>query len=643
MRLSRARPSDPALPETAPPETRRSETRLSATRLGLGTVGAVAGLSLWLLIEWMPGVLGPSRLLLWLSAFAAIFFGALLTLAGPLRLWLAARQALWLAVVSSLLLTWGSLRFASIEDFTDAGHPMVAFVLLSALSLPFLIVQGRDGGWTGGAGDRAVYESLYDQAWALVVRVGAALLFTGFFWLVYFLSDALLGLVGLTVLDRLTDRAWFVATVSGTVLGLALAVVQELAGAQSPRLLLRLLRLLLPVVLLVTLVFLVAVPLRGLGDAFGDLSAGATLLSMGLGAAALITITLDKGPTFQSKTRIMSYSARALALALVPLAGFGCYAVVLRVAQHGWSPSRVAAALSGLVVLGYGLSYAQAVLRGGDWAARIRRANVVLALAVIALAGVWLTPLLNAERISARSQAARYLSGAVNAERLDVEALALRWGRPGRAALEDLRAREDLPGHDRLSQRIELAYSRARRPKLSAMAPDAAPDAAPEDRAEARATLRARLLVLPRGSVLPPDLLDDLATPLLADWARACARPSFAAAPSTGSPGPAADGSTARGAQGGCLAVVADFVPGWPGPEALFVTRGPDGMAVPQVVGRGVDGRYRARGGLRHPNGDPVRRFDDAALRALFAGEASLPQIPLTGLAAGGESFMILP
>ena len=74
---------------------------------------------------------------------------------------------------------------------------------------------------------------------------------------------------------------------------LALAVVTELSDYVSPFLILRLLRLMLPPVLLVLAVFLLALPLRGLSGLFGGLSAAATLLAM---VAAGATATTRTGP-----------------------------------------------------------------------------------------------------------------------------------------------------------------------------------------------------------------------------------------------------------------------------------------------------------------------------------------------------------
>ncbi len=108
--------------------------------------------------------------------------------------------------------------------------------------MPFLIAAlGPVGNWRD-------YPELFNQSWNIVVRYVAAWLFMGLFWAVLLLSNELFGIIGLEILDDLLDIAPVPYVLSGLVLGLALAVVNELSEYVSPYLILRLLRLLLPLV-----------------------------------------------------------------------------------------------------------------------------------------------------------------------------------------------------------------------------------------------------------------------------------------------------------------------------------------------------------------------------------------------------------
>ena len=80
------------------------------------------------------------------------------------------------------------------------------------------------------------------------------------------------------------------------------------------------------------------------------------------------------------------------------------------------------------------------VAPGGGGAWRARSAHVDLALGLIALAALWLTPVLNPQSISAISQITRFKASGFNPETLDLQALdrLAEAGKADRADLADL-------------------------------------------------------------------------------------------------------------------------------------------------------------------------------------------------------------
>ncbi|MEY8837405.1 DUF4153 domain-containing protein, partial [Cribrihabitans sp. XS_ASV171] len=122
-----------------------------------------------------------------------------------------------------------------------------------------------------------------------------------------------LELVEIDLLEKLFRTDWLAFALSGAVLGLALAVLHELRDRLSPFLVLRLTRLLVPVLLAVVAVFLVALPLRGLSRLFGEFSSAGTLMSVTIAAITLISTALDRdraheveSPGLRLATRILS-------------------------------------------------------------------------------------------------------------------------------------------------------------------------------------------------------------------------------------------------------------------------------------------------------------------------------------------------
>lgn len=414
------------------------------TRLAMAATGIAGGLAVWALVLHLPEAALNDRLQLALTVAVMGFFLELMALSGPVRLVRAAGPSAVVALAVTALMLWASLRFDTVSDFLEAGHPMVALFVICLVGTPFISVRlehGR-GAWRD-------YAALFQTAWTILVRGAAAALFTGVVWGVLGLSDALLNLVGIEVIDRIMDQEPMPFAITGGVMGLALAVAHEWRAYVSPHLVLRLLRLLVPLVVPVLALFLLAVAVRGMG-LLGFGSETALLTAVAIGGVTLVTVSVDRDSAHQVRARVLTGGVRVLAVMLLPLAGLATWGIGVRVAAYGWTPERLLAALSVGMVLLYGAAYALAVLRGGDWGRRLRGANIALALLTLALAVLWLTPVLNAERISTRSQLARVLKGETAPETAALWEMTNDWGLAGRAALADLRQNQDYPGRARV-------------------------------------------------------------------------------------------------------------------------------------------------------------------------------------------------
>jgi Domain of unknown function (DUF4153) len=574
-------------------------TAVLQARWVLALIGAVGGLALYGTVEALDRDLLSDRAILPLLAFLGTFFAAVLAMAGPLGPVRAGVRALMLAGVTALLVWLVSLRFEDMYGFYYAPLPFMAVLAVAGLPVPFLIAQG-------GAGWRD-YPSLFMGAWALVVRYVVAWSFTGLVWLVMYLSDDVLSIVGVTVIGDLMEYRVVPMVITGAALGLAMAVVYELAHLVSPDLVLRLFRLMLPVVLAVMLVFLLALPVRGLSGLFSGLSPALLLLTMVGAGISLVSITVDQSDGDATDSKFLRRAAQGQALILPVVAGFAEWAIWLRVGQYGWTPDRLFVALVAALAVIYGVIYAGAVLRGGGWMARIRQGNLWMALIVIGLAALWLTPLLNAERISAADQLARFEAGRTPVDALDVREIG-RWGRPGAAALAALQAKAAEPGQEALATLLagggEVAF---------------------EQHAEKAAALAAVMPVQPATATgMRSVILGAAETYQLDDWTRVC------------------DMSRDAGSAT-CLMVVADLLPLLPGEEAmLLLKRGPDNF---EIMGLYLldDGSLAQRFAV-HPDGrypDPaeaesmLRSFQDtpppatpAMLNQLGTGDAGLLFLP---------------
>lgn len=512
--------------------------RIFRDRMTLLTIGALAGVAAFVLVEVLPVRIKNERLLLLIAAATGVFFTSFLAATGPLRYPRAAIAAALLAIPASGMLFWASFRFDEVGAFLQTAHPTLAFMAMVVILLPFLIARLRPGAaWLS-------YPELFTQSWNILVRYAAACLFAAVFWVVLFVSDALFGLVGLNIIQDVLNVDWVPYVLTGAVLGLGLAVVVELSDYLSPFLILRLLRLLLPVVLVVTVVFLAALPVQGLSGLLGGLSSAATLLVMAAGIATLVSSAVDCSDDAAAEAPIMRAAAQLLAIAMPVLAVLSIYAIWLRVKDYGWSPDRLAAATVGVLMLGYGLLYLRAVLLRGNWMARIRAANIVMALTTAAVAGAWLSPLINAQRLSANNQLARFARGDVSAEKLDLWFIGRELGVAGEAAIAVLKA-ADQPQSAVLQERLARLED-----ATSAYNFDTPADSF--DRDASVAAWRDMMAVRPAGRVLAKDTFNGTPASTLRRIGRGCGRVSPAGNP-------------------GCVMVLADFMARTPGDEGIVI------------------------------------------------------------------------
>ena len=523
-------------------------------RIQMALIGALAGLSLYGISRIVDTDTLSYRSLLALITFAATFFTGILAMAGPLSIPRAGLSAVGLAVITTILVIWASFRFDTVDNFFFAPFPVLAAVIVGTVPMPFMVAASGPG-WRD-------YPALFSAAWTIAVRYAAAWVFVGVVWGVIFLSDALLSIVGLKIIRDLIEIAVVPFLVTGVTLGLALAVVQEMKDYVSPYLILRLLRLLLPAVLIVMVVFVAALPIQGLSGLFGGLSVAATLLAMTAAAATLITTAIDQSDTQATQSPLLAVATQALALILPIPAGLAAYSIWLRVDQYGWTPDRLFAALMAALALGYGLSYAVAILTRAGWMARIRKANIYMAVAGVVAAMLWLTPALNAERISANSLVSRYQSGKVTAADLDAHLLD-DWGHAGVDARAVLTALSKEPGQEALATALSDTAS-----------PD--PDAPDENPAKLLADFVSILPIQPATATADRDrILAGSQAYDLGVWLAACRTPL-------------PDGKP------GCVMAIADFNTEYAGNEAMLVLRDM-GEAMTYLAFVQIDGKTEQR------------------------------------------------
>ena len=584
-------------------------------RIAFAATGALAGMCLWLLVEYLDELIHNTRLYTFVFASTLGFFSSLLAIMGPVAFGRSVRSAFVVAIPAATLLMLASFRFADIEDFLQTGHPLVAFALLISIPLPFLIVKERQ------SGDWRDYESLFDQAWSIVVRYAAAWLFVAVFWSVVYLSDALLQIVDLEIIEELLrfDPVPFVLT--GAALGVALAVVDELSDYVTPYLLLRLLRLLLPVFLVVVGVFIIALPVRGLSELFGGFSTAAILMAIAIGAISLISTAVDRNDLEAVHHRMMSFAVRGLIVMNPVIAFLAVYAIWLRVAQYGWTPDRFAAAIAGGIILSYAVAYVVVTMTRAGWMERIRRINIYLALAVLILTALFLSPVLNVQKLSVASQISRFEAGRTNVADLDLWAIRHDWGSAGVEGIARLSALIDHPDAERLQERLVALETSNGRYAFDLVSDQKATQ-------PARSELRSQIPVfaIPGGgsAALPAGVLNDIPTVQINQLQAGCAR-------------------TTPGGEKGCAIVAIDLVPTANGREYLVLFMLGNHRLQLFAVKLLENGQYQIDYSPRNMTAHGHLNLDASLIDALHVGEAETKPSGINLLSIGNAEIFIQP
>ena len=259
----------------------------------------------------------------------------------------------------------------------------------------------------------ASYARYFDVSWKLAVQLALAAGFVGVFWAVLFLGAELFRLIKIEFLTELIKRPWFSIPITTLVFASAIHVTDVRAdlvrGART--LSLTLLSWLLPVLTLLTVAFLSALPFTGLEPLWSTRSATFILLTAAVALVFLINNAYQDGGPERQVGAVVRYSGTIAAFTLVPLVALAAYGLSLRVDQYGWTPDRIIVLACIVVAACCALGYALAAVLRGPWLRSIEPTNILAALVVLAALLALTTPIADPARLSVADQVARLESG----------------------------------------------------------------------------------------------------------------------------------------------------------------------------------------------------------------------------------------
>lgn len=289
---------------------------------------------------------------------------------------------------------------------------------------------------------RAPYPDLFEHAWQNALTLALAGLFTALCWLILELWGGLFAMVRIQFFRQLFREAAFAYMATGTMVGLGILIgrTQHRAIQVMRQILFAFCKGLLPLLAFIALLFAASLPFTGLAPLWETRSAATLLISV------IVLMVVFVNAVFQAGTGTRPYPAwlRRLAeagLVVLPLyALLALYALWLRIDQYGWTADRFWMVLLALVAAGYAVGYAWSALRRRDgWLHPLTRINAGMSWAVMAVALIANTPLLDAQRITVGSQLQRLDDGRTPPDDMDLPHLRFETGRHGYQAAQSLR------------------------------------------------------------------------------------------------------------------------------------------------------------------------------------------------------------
>jgi hypothetical protein len=337
---------------------------------------------------------------------------------------------------------FGMVHFAR----TQAGIGTMLALGTSLFIVHTLVVAGET--------DRrvfATYPTYFDVSWKHGVQFMLAALFVGVLWGLLFLGSGLFQLIHIDFFARLIRQPNFYFPVTSLATACALHVTDVRAGLVrgTRTLLLVLLSWLLPLMALIAAGFLMSLPFTGLAPLWGTRFGAKLLLTATAVLIVLINATHQDGRAEPKSASLLRHAAYVATVALAPLTVLAAIAVGLRVAQYGWTPSRIVAAACVAVAAVYACGYAIAAALSRPQMRPLEWTNLIASIMVVAVMLALHSPILDPARISVSDQVQRLLAGRVEPEHFDYGFLRFKAGRYGAEAL------------DRLAHQTEGAHAEA--------------------------------------------------------------------------------------------------------------------------------------------------------------------------------------
>lgn len=288
------------------------------------------------------------------------------------------------------------------------------------------------------------YELLFTYSWRNFLVLALAGLFVLIFWGILWLWAGLFIVIEIDFFSELFKKDWFIFPILGLSSGLGIIIFRELTSVidNITKLLRGLIKLLLPLVVIISVIFLAALPFSGL-EVLWATGSGTSLLLWLTALILFFTNAVYQDGRGSAPYPDVVHRLLYAGLFVLPVTcALSFYGLWLRLDQHGWTVLRSWGFVVWLILALFSVGYTWGIFKRGDaWPSALARVNIHMGWAIVVIMILANSPLLDFRKISLADQLNRVDDGEVNWSDFDFFYVRQQLGRPGYLAMETLKAR----------------------------------------------------------------------------------------------------------------------------------------------------------------------------------------------------------
>jgi len=436
----------------------------------IASIGVLEGFTLWMVHEIWPE---SPELQTWFFAGATLVIVAGLVTQFA---WTGKDQIRLVAVAATVGFSFALCSFwvfgeIAVKDVPYKGGDVrfVSWIMAVGVALfvlePFIQIFQRTGTL------RYPYQQLFFHSWGNFPIVALGYIYIFVFWGLTLLWGGLFKIINIEFFWTVFTSPEFKLFSSPVLFAIGLA-----NGRENSRIInttrgtiLSVFRFLMPLLALIALLFLMALPFKGLDLLWSTDMATPLLLTLISLLILFLNGTFEDGEKEPPFHPFLRFGVEAATLAMPIFSGIAFYSLNLRIDQYGLTPYRFFAMVLVIITGCYALGYAVAVIRRrGVWMGFIRPVNLTLAWVVIAITLALHTPILDPIGWSARNQFQRLMKEKVDPEMFDYGFLRFKLGRQGWETLQRMEGLNKHPNFEKIQAGLENAREMKyyQRPKL---------------------------------------------------------------------------------------------------------------------------------------------------------------------------------